>query len=162
VATLEVGQTAPDFTLPTLDGKTLRLKDLLKGGPAVLVFWKAGCRACDLAFPYLGRLAELVPEVPVIAVGQETAESARAYVERLSIRLPVALDGPDYAVSRLYDPAFTPTIFLVGPDGTIIFKSEGFSKADLNALAARVGELVGRPVPEVAPAEDGVPAFRPG
>ncbi len=157
MATLEVGQTAPDFALPTLDGKTVR-----PGGPVVLVFWKAGCRACDLAFPYLERLAELVPEVPVIAVGQETADSARAYVERQGLRLPVALDGPDYAVSQLYDPTFTPTVFLVGPDGKIIFKAEGFSKADLNALGARVGELVGRPVPEVAPAEDGVPAFRPG
>lgn len=162
MATLEVGQTAPDFSLPTLDGRTVRLKELLKGGPAVLVFWKAGCRACDLAFPYLDRLAELAPEVPIIAVGQETADSARAYVGRQGLRLPVALDGPDYAVSQLYDPAYTPTIFLVGPDGKISFKAEGFSKADLNALAARVGALIGRPVPEVAPAEDGVPAFRPG
>ncbi len=162
MATLEVGQTAPDFTLPVLDGTTVRLGDLLKAGPVILVFWKSGCRACDLAFPYLERLADLAPEVPIIAVGQETADSARIYVAQTGLRLKVALDGPDYAVSRLYDPAFTPTVLLIGPDGKILFKGEGFSKADLNALAARVGELIGRPVPEVAPAEDGVPVFRPG
>jgi peroxiredoxin len=162
MATLEVGQTAPDFVLPTLDGQTVRLSELLRAGPVVLVFWKSGCRACDLVFPYLARLAELAPDVPVIAVGQETADSARIYVAQTGIRLPVALDGPDYAVSQLYDPTFTPTIFLVGPDGTIIFKGEGFSKADLNTLAAKVGELTGRPVPEVAPFDDGIPVFRPG
>ncbi len=162
MATLEVGQTAPDFSLPTLDGETIRLADLLKAGPAVLVFWKSGCRACDLAFPYLERLAEIAPEVAVIAVGQETTDSARIYVAQTGLRLGVALDGPDYAVSRLYDPAFTPTIFLVGSDGKILFKGEGFSKADLNALAAKVGEVIGRPVPEVAPIDDGVPVFRPG
>lgn len=162
MATLQVGQTAPDFSLPTLDGKVVRLKDLLGSGPVVLVFWKAGCRACDLAFSYLRRLAELAPELPIIAVGQETADSARVYVERQGLQLPVVLDGPDYAVSQLYDPTYTPTIFLIDPDGKVTFKAEGFSKADLNALAARVGELIGRPMPEVAPAEDGVPAFRPG
>ena len=162
MATLEVGQKAPDFALPTLEGTTVRLSDLLRRGPAVLVFWKSGCRACDLAFPYLERLAELAPDVPVIAVGQETADSARVYVAQTGLRLPVALDGPDYGVSKLYDPAFTPTIFLVGPDGKILFKGEGFSKADLNTLAAKVGELTGRPVPEVAPFDDGVPVFRPG
>lgn len=160
--TLEVGQSAPDFTLPALDGTTIRLGDLLKAGPVILVFWKSGCRACDLAFPYLERLAELVPEVPVIAVGQETADSARTYLVRTGLRLRVALDGPDYAVSRLYDPAFTPTLLLIGPDGKVVFKGEGFSKADLNALAAKVGQLIGRPMPKVAPADDGVPAFRPG
>jgi hypothetical protein len=35
-----VGQTAPDFTLPNADGRSVSLKELLARGPVVLSFYR--------------------------------------------------------------------------------------------------------------------------
>ena len=40
-----VGDTAPDFTLSTLDGKTVSLSDYA-GKPVVLNFWASYCHPC--------------------------------------------------------------------------------------------------------------------
>jgi peroxiredoxin Q/BCP len=38
-AALEVGQKAPDFTLPDTDGKPVTLSKLLEQGPVILAFF---------------------------------------------------------------------------------------------------------------------------
>lgn len=38
-ATLQVGDPAPDFTLPDTDGKPVTLSKLLAGGPVILAFY---------------------------------------------------------------------------------------------------------------------------
>lgn len=44
-----VGEIAPDFNLPDLHGRRVALTDLLKTGPAVLVFYRGGwCPYCNL------------------------------------------------------------------------------------------------------------------
>ncbi len=36
---IEVGDRAPDFTLPDTDGKPVTLSKLLEGGPVILAFY---------------------------------------------------------------------------------------------------------------------------
>ena len=53
-----IGQPAPAFTLPVLDGngKTLAL-DSLQGKPVVLNFWATWCDTCGYEHPAISRLA---------------------------------------------------------------------------------------------------------
>jgi hypothetical protein len=43
---LRVGDHAPDFALPNMDGKMVRLRDRLRQGAVILTFYRGGwCRA---------------------------------------------------------------------------------------------------------------------
>jgi len=57
---LNLGETAPDFTLPDPTGKNVSLSSLLKEGPVVLVFYRgAWCPYCNM---HLHVLNESLPE----------------------------------------------------------------------------------------------------
>jgi peroxiredoxin len=161
---LERGDPAPDFRLPALDGRSYSLGEALQKGPVLLVFFKTGCPACDLAFPYLVRLAELYGGrgLQTLAVSQHPAAKSGPYAERFRLPFPVLLDAEGFQASRQYDPPATPTLVLVGQDGRVLYHSHGFSKDDLNELAGLVAREVGVEPALVAPADDGRPPFRPG
>ena len=53
---LTVGTTAPDFTLPDMDGKQFSLRQAIARGPVVLVFFKVSCPVCQFAFPFIERI----------------------------------------------------------------------------------------------------------
>ncbi len=55
---LDAGVMAPDFTLPTVDGKQVSLKEALKKGPVLLAFFKVSCPVCQYAFPFFERVFE--------------------------------------------------------------------------------------------------------
>lgn len=47
-----VGNLAPDFTLQTIDGKSIALSDL-RGKKVLLNFWSTHCGACIVEFPFI-------------------------------------------------------------------------------------------------------------
>ena len=51
MAALDPGAAAPDFTLPTMDGKQFSLSEALTHGPVVAAFFKISCPTCQYAFP---------------------------------------------------------------------------------------------------------------
>src|SRR5437867_3343438 len=111
---LETGALAPHFTLLGIDGREYRLPNGLNGQPGLLVFFKTTCETCDLTFPYINQLRENYPAGwHVWAVAQDAPDRATDYARDHVISYPVLIDAPDYSVSRLYDPAATPTLFLV-------------------------------------------------
>ncbi len=129
----------------------------------LLVFFRVSCQTCDVAFPYINRLQAAYPSGwRFWTISQDTAERAADYRDRFAIAAPVLVDDPDLVVSRLYDPPSTPTLVLVAPEGTVDYVSEGFAKDDLNQVSARIAAYLGVAAVEIAPADDGVPAMRPG
>jgi hypothetical protein len=160
---LQAGELASHFSLLAIDGREYSVPGDTGGRPAVIVFGKTTCGTCDLAFPYINRLHDAYPQGwTLLAVLQDGAREASAYAARQAMHYPVLIDAPAYEASILYDPPATPTLFLVGADGTIDFTTHGFSKADLNELSARLGAMLQAEPAEIAPGNDGKPAFKPG
>jgi len=162
---LSEGSKAPDFTLRGIDGKEYRLSQALEQGPLLAVFVKTTCPSCDLIMPYLNRLSETYRSEgwQLWVVTQNFVESSRRYGQRFGVSFPVVVDEPEeWAVSNVYDPPATPTLFLIGPDGRVEAVTWGFSKADLNEVAGRIARHLGQPPKLVAQTDDGNPDARPG
>ena len=162
---LSEGSKAPDFTLRGIDGKEYRLSQALEQGPLLAVFVKTTCPSCDLIMPYLNRLSETYRSEgwQLWVVTQNFVESSRRYGQRFGVSFPVVVDEPEeWAVSHVYDPPATPTLFLIGPDGRIEVVTWGFNKTDLNEVAGRIARHLGQPPKLVAQTDDGNPDARPG
>ncbi len=162
--TIEAGTRAPDFSLRGIDGETYTLSDALSRGPVLLVFFKTTCSTCDLAFPYVNRLLEAYPGDgwSLCAVAQDPPAEAGRYASAFAMTYPVLPDVDGYAVSKAYDPPATPTLYLIDRGGDVVLETAGFSKADLNSLAAALAERLAAEPAVIAPAGDGSPDFKPG
>lgn len=161
---LTVGTEAPDFALESSAGPKRRLTDALRRGPVILAFFKADCATCQITFPYLESLYHAYRGEPrqIWGICQHPPRAADWFATRSGVTFPILIDAPDFAVSRLYDPPATPTIFLIDGRGVIRDAFYGFAKSRLNVLANELAVTLGREAVIIAPPDDGKPSFRPG
>ena len=164
LTTINAGNTAPGFTLKSLDGKEYSLANLLQKGPVVAAFFKISCPVCQFTLPFIQRLAERYAgdTATILSISQDDAKSTAAFNKEYSLSLATLLDDPGYAVSNAYGLSMVPTIFLIEPDSKVKVSSMGFDKADLEKIA---GALSTRRKIAAAPlfhADEVVPASKPG
>lgn len=115
-------ETAPDFTLTTLDGKTIT-KASLQGKPTLLMFWASWCGTCQRELPNLKTLYEEKKGkgFQAVAVGfQDDEAGIRRYVETNpgTFVFPTAYDTRNQ-VSALFRARGTPTFVLLDADGAV-------------------------------------------
>jgi peroxiredoxin len=160
----DVGEHAPDFTLPDAAGQVRHLADALAAGPVLLAFFKADCGACNLAFPYVERMRQAYPgdNWSLWGVSQNPVRAAEWFAKNTGVTFPLVIDDEGFPVSCAYDPPATPTLYLIDRDGTIVASHYGMSKDQLNTMAAQLAGLIGAEPAIVAPPDDGKPSFRPG
>ncbi|GAN76204.1 peroxiredoxin-like family protein [Acidisphaera rubrifaciens] len=80
----QVGDVAPDFTLPDQNGVPVRLYDALRTGPVILTFYRgAWCPFCMIALRGLQRIAARAAAIParILAVAPQDAATARQVAE---------------------------------------------------------------------------------
>ena len=140
---LNAGARAPEFSLPTVDGRLVSLSDELKKGPVLLAFFKVGCPVCQYAFPFYERVyqANRAAGVSFIGVSQDNAKDTKAFMKEYGVTFPIALDDPaHYAVSNAYGLTNVPTLFYIDPSGEIDISSVSWSKADVEEINRRLAE----------------------
>ncbi len=117
------GQKAPDFTLKNVDGKNVKLSELLKEGPVLLDFWATWCQPCKQALPHLDRIHATYKDRGFTMLGisidnTRSVSKVRPYVRGQGFEFPVALDT-DSQVLRQYRGTNVPHTVLIGMDGII-------------------------------------------
>jgi peroxiredoxin len=86
-----VGNTIPDFSLTSLDGKTVD-KDSLKGDAVVLNFWASWCAQCRAEILELKEVAaNSKARVIGIALDETGLETVMPFVESQGINYPVLI-----------------------------------------------------------------------
>ncbi len=131
VVPLEIGATAPDFSLPGVDGREYRLADFADANILVIVFT---ANHCPTAQAYESRLMQLVTDykskgVAVVAISPNDPQAVRLdelgytdmgdSLDEMKIRaaerkfnFPYLYDGQTQAAARAYGPVSTPHVFI--------------------------------------------------
>jgi peroxiredoxin len=164
LTTIEVGQSAPGFSLKALDGKEYALAPLLERGPVVLAFFKISCPVCQFTFPFLQRLFERYGShnVSFLGVSQDDANGTKEFNQEYGITFPTLLDAQGYPASNAYGLTNVPTIFLVAPDGSIKVQCMGFSKGDLEKIGAELAQHRALTPAPLFLQNEVVPDYKPG
>jgi methylamine dehydrogenase accessory protein MauD len=114
---LKPGKKAPDFTLPSANGKEISLQDFA-GRKVLLVFTQSGCSPCKTIVPELNRLG---PVEQVLVINNGDAESTRKWSAAVGARFPV-LAQDKFSISKRYQVFATPFAFLIDEKGIIASK----------------------------------------
>lgn len=139
-----VGDTAPNFELTTLEGETFNLE--AQRGKVVLVnFFATWCPPCREELPSLENeiWRRFDPEdFALIVVGrEEDDEVIGPFVESNGYSLPFAGD-PDKLAYDQYATRFIPRNFVIGPDGTVLYQSQGFERDDFDRMVRVIADAV--------------------
>lgn len=117
-ASVQTGAPAPDFAVVLENGHFLRLSDL-QGRPVVINFWATWCGPCRLEMPELMRAATTEPNLVMLAVNVQEAQTTVApFAEEFVMTTPVVID-PEGVVQRLYEVRGLPTTVFIDKDGRI-------------------------------------------
>jgi peroxiredoxin len=164
---VEQGSIAPLSERPFGDAEGVEhdLRQLLRTGPLLIGIYKSSCASSKQMFPFLERLHERYGAngLHVIGVSQDSENITRSFARRYGITFPIIVEGPDYPISREFDIAATPTIFLIMPDGRVAYTTMGFMKPALDLIGDAAADAVDASHEAlVTVADDAVPMFVPG
>ncbi len=128
---LEIGQKAPDFNLPGVDGRNYKLADFAGAEVLVIIFT---CNHCPTAQAYEERILKLaadykIKSVALVAISandpravrldelgysdmSDSFEDMKIRAKDMGYNFPYLYDGDNQRVSLAYGPARTPHVFI--------------------------------------------------
>ncbi|HSF79765.1 MAG TPA: redoxin domain-containing protein [Anaerolineales bacterium] len=114
-----VGAQAPDFTLTSLAGEQINLKEL-RGKPVILNFWATWCAPCVIEMPNIQKYFELYQgEFEVIGVNaDEPPKKVQEFIDDIGATFTILLD-PGAVIQDLYRIRGYPTTFFLDARGII-------------------------------------------
>ena len=139
----------PDFELDTLDGDVASLDDYLGKDVILIDFWATWCDPCLTAMPHLEELYEKYKDQGFVVLGvnidgPDSMAEVRSKVAQLGVTFPILLDSETRVVA-LYNPKTSaPYSVLIGRDGQILTKKEGYTSADAGSLDADIQNALAR------------------
>ncbi len=140
------GNGAPDFTLPSIDGRPIRLSDYA-GRPVWINVWASWCAPCRAEMPDINAVYQEARAnqsagdqglaLLAVSIGEDPA-AVRKYLDSTKYDLTVLVD-PTFNLTEQYRITGLPTHYFVGADGVIRALHIGPLKpAAMRALLAKI------------------------
>jgi peroxiredoxin len=139
---------APDFELPDLSGKPVKLSSF-RGKTVVLNFWTKTCRPCLEEMPALSDLSILLKNEDAVLVTVSTDDSADDARQTMMAVLnkeppfPVLIDVDAKVVGGKFGTKLFPETWIIDPDGVIRARVDG-ARDWANPLVLDVVRMVSR------------------
>ena len=135
---------APAFELTSLQGQDLSLQDLTEGRHALLIFWTTWCPSCRQTMPEVNQLASEYSSDDLAVLGinagwNDSPQQAQQFKDKHDLGFPIAFDEAS-RISKKYRLRGVPTLFLVDPQGTILYQSYSVNEQLLQMLNEMASE----------------------
>ena len=138
---LEIGKIAPDFELPSIDGKMVKLssfRDKENGKTILLDFWASWCQPCrqnnKTIVEVYNKFADKGLEIISVSLDTQSAEWLKA-VKEDKLKGTQLIDSTN-VVAMMYCISSIPCCYLLDADGTILSKDIGANKGIFDDIAA--------------------------
>jgi peroxiredoxin len=125
---LRIGDMAPDFTYPDLDGNLVSLSSYRDKKVVFINIWATWCPTCIEEMPSMEKLYQQLKgkdfEILAVSIDVLGEQVVRPFIEKYELTFPVLLDN-EGKIKQLYATTGVPESFIVGKDGRIAFVAIG-------------------------------------
>jgi peroxiredoxin len=140
IASLQ-GKPAPEFTLQSLDGKTVHLSDF-RGKGVLLNFWATWCQPCKIEMPWFAELQNRYGpqglQIVGVAMDDASPEDIGKFAKELGVNYPI-LVGKEEVGDAYGGVQFLPETFFLARDGKIVDKVFGLkSKSEFEDTIKKI------------------------
>lgn len=146
VNAVEVGQPAPEFTLPSLQKNEPTALKAHLGKVVYLDFWASWCAPCRTSFPLLNKLHEKLKakgfEVVAINVDEDKTK-AEKFLQEIPVGFTVLHDSKGEWADK-YVVESMPTSFIIDKKGVVQKIHHGFTATDIDELEQKITELLAK------------------
>jgi len=140
---LSIGDTAPDFTLKSLQGKNLKLAE--QRGQIILInFWASWCGPCRKEMPILQNLHTKYQDLGVAVWGvnvEQENQAGRDFLADLNLSFPIFFDQTN-TISANYQVEAMPTTVIVDRDGKVRYIFRGYKDGYEKKYAKAIKKLI--------------------
>jgi peroxiredoxin len=116
------GKSAPEFSLESLDGRTVRLADY-RGKGVLLNFWATWCQPCKIEMPWFEELQKEYGsqglQVVGIAMDDASKEDIAKFAKEMGVNYPILL-GKESVGDAYGGVQFLPSTFFIDRDGKVV------------------------------------------
>jgi len=121
------GKPAPDFSLASLDGKTVKLSDY-KGKAVLLNFWATWCEPCKIEMPWFVELQKQYGpqglQVLGVAMDDTDPKDISDFAHKMGVNYPIAV-GKEAVGDQYGGIPYLPSTFYIDRDGKVVDRVYG-------------------------------------
>lgn len=143
---VDVGQSAPAFTLPTLQQNTATPLSKFVGKVVYLDFWASWCAPCRTSFPLLDKLHQKLQAkgFEVVAVNlDEDKTKAEQFLTDIPVTFNVLADPAGQWADK-FGVESMPTSYIIDKKGVVQNIHHGFASDDIVKLEAKITQLLAK------------------